>query len=228
MQCPRCRASIEADSKFCRQCGATVSSSAAATDVGRVGDVGRVSRPDISVPAPNAPAAPAEPNPYRDPAYEQDVWHGRPAWRASYGLWFLWAVASIAVLYAAGRSEAGELTRKAVWLLIAAIAAVVLVRQALTTLGQQYRLTTQRLFIYRGILAKVTDQLELVRVDDVRLRQGIIDRMVNTGDIEIISGDKTDENVWLESIGNPADVAEALRRNVRAARSKGTLFVENV
>jgi uncharacterized membrane protein YdbT with pleckstrin-like domain len=143
-------------------------------------------------------------------------------------LWFLWAVASVAVLYAMGRYEAGELTRKSVWLLIAATAAVVLVRQALTTLGQRYRLTTQRLFIHRGILSKVVDQLELVRVDDVRLRQGIIDRLVNTGNVEIMGGDRTDENLCLESVGNPADVTEALRRNVRAARNKGALFVENV
>jgi hypothetical protein len=51
---------------------------------------------------------------------------------------------------------------------------------------------------------------------------------VNTGDVEIIGSDKTDDTVWLENVSAPSDVAESLRRNVRAARGKGTLFVENV
>jgi hypothetical protein len=67
-----------------------------------------------------------------------------------------------------------------------------------------------------------------VRVDDVRVRQGIVDRLVNTGDVEIIGSDKTDDTVWLENVSAPSEVAESLRRNVRAARGKGTLFVENV
>jgi len=70
--------------------------------------------------------------------------------------------------------------------------------------------------------------LELVRVEDVRLRQGVIDRLVNTGDIEIISSDETDNKLVLQSVCTPAEVAEHVRRNVRGARGKGTLFVENV
>jgi hypothetical protein len=70
--------------------------------------------------------------------------------------------------------------------------------------------------------------LELVRVDDVRLRQGIIDRLVNTGDIEIIGSDATDEKLVLHSVFAPAEIAEHVRRYVRAVRGKGMLFVENV
>ncbi len=217
MTCPKCTKPLETDSKFCRHCGASLTPAPISTR-----------QPTPAAASPTVPSPSDAPNIYRDPALEKDVWFGRPAWRASYGSWFLWAIASLSALYGVHRAQGGEGLRTAAWILIGAGAAFVLVRQAMTTLGQEYRLTTQRLFIHRGILSRVMDQMELVRVDDVRLRQGIIDRLVNTGDIELIGSDKTDETVWLEAIANPADVMEALRRNVRAVRGKGTLFVENV
>jgi uncharacterized membrane protein YdbT with pleckstrin-like domain len=167
-------------------------------------------------------------NPYRDPALEKDVWSGRPAWRASYGAWFLWAILSLAAIYAAHRAEASTTVDKVLWVLIGVAALWLLLRQASIILGVHYRLTTQRLFIQRGMLSRVTDQMELVRVDDVRVRQGIVDRLVNTGDIEVIGSDKSDEDTQLHNISAPNEVAEELRKNVRAVRARGTLFVENV
>jgi membrane protein YdbS with pleckstrin-like domain len=217
MRCPKCNQAVESDSKFCKHCGAPFT-----TD---------------PVAAAAAPAAPAVPgavaadkaaNPYRDPAFEKEVWSGRPAWRASYGAWFLWAILSLAAIYGAHRAGADATVDKVLWILIGVAALWLLVRQAMISLGVHYRLTTQRLFIQRGMLSRVTDQMELVRVDDVRVRQGIIDRLVNTGDIEVIGSDKTNEDTQLHNISAPNDVAEELRKNVRAVRARGTLFVENV
>ncbi|HUN80913.1 MAG TPA: PH domain-containing protein [Phycisphaerae bacterium] len=217
MRCTACNQPVESDSKFCKFCGAPqVQGAVAAT------------APAAAAAPAVAPAADKTPNPYRDPAYEKDVWAGRPAWRAAYGSWFLWAVLSLVVLYAAHRFEWSDGIHKAIWLLIALGALYVFVRQAMISMGQRYRITTQRLFIERGMLSRVTDQMELVRVDDVRVRQGIIDRMVNTGDIEVIGSDKTDVDTHLEDVSSPNDVAEAIRRNVRAARGRGAYFVENV
>ena len=221
MTCVKCHAEIEADSKFCKSCGAPINDVAAAH-------------------AASAPPATADSNPltagairasdpYRDPALEKQIWQGRPAWRAYYGVWLLWLLGSIGVLYAALKwTIAGSTWRTTAWLLIGASALALLVREGLTIFSRRYRLTTQRLFLHRGILTQTTDQLELVRVEDVRLRQGVMDRIVNTGNIEIISSDETDNRLVLQSVSAPAEVAEHVRRNVRGARGKGALFVENV
>lgn len=221
MTCPKCKADIESDSKFCKSCGAPLGDPVAAN-------------------AATAPPATADSNPlsagvtrasdpYRDPALEKQIWEGRPAWRAYYGVWFLWLIGSIAGVVLAYKWTAdGSMWRTVVLILIAASALTLLVREGLVIFSRRYRLTTQRLFLHRGILTQTTDQLELVRVEDVRLRQGVMDRIVNTGSIEIISSDETDNKLVLQSVSAPAEVAEHVRRNVRGARGKGALFVENV
>jgi membrane protein YdbS with pleckstrin-like domain len=222
MQCPQCDGEIEADSKFCKHCGARVDAD----------------KPQEKPAAPLEEAAESKKKAaggekgvdvYRDPRHEKQVWEGRPAWRSYWGGWAVWFLLSIALLIASYRWAGGDSAlTKAVWLLAAGAGVVILVSEALYVLGRRYRLTTQRLFVHRGILTRVTDQMELMRVDDVRLRQGVVDRLVNTGSIDVLGTDETDEDVTLESIYAPADVAETLRLHVRGVRTKGTLLVENI
>lgn len=209
MKCRHCDQSIAPDSRFCKYCGANALSSGA---------------------PPGAQAA-AKPKPdvHSDPNHEQPVWQGRPAWRAFSGAWLLWLMLSIVCLvmsyqYAGAHSALVTI----VWLFVGGAAAALLVREALIVYGLHYQLTTQRLFIHRGILTRVTDQLELLRIDDVRLRQGVVDRLVNTGQLDIFGTDETDDALTLTSIPDPIDVAESLRLHVRAVRSKGALAIENV
>lgn len=221
MVCAKCRAAIEDDSTYCKHCGAAANAAGASSPAATGASPGEAN--------PIAAGAMRAPDAYRDPALEKQVWAGRPAWRAYYGMWLFWLAGSLIALYLAHKgTEPGSFWRRMLWLLIAASAVALLVREALVIFGQRYRLTTQRLFLHRGLLTQVTDQLELVRVEDVRLRQGLFDRVFNTGNIEIISSDQTDDRLVLESIFTPAEVAEHVRRNVRSARGKGSLFVENV
>ncbi len=238
MNCPKCHFTIEADSRFCKYCGASLAAGAVAAPAAPMtpsnrGPAGPSAAPATGPDPLTAAAKDAKSGDlHRDPAMEKDVWQGRPSWRAYYGTWLLWFVAAITGLILVYRSTeatgSGETWRTIMWLVAFASGVALFVRQFLVIYGQHYRLTSQRLFMNRGILSRVTDQLELVRVEDVRLRQGVIDRLVNTGRVEIISSDQTDQDLTLESIAEPAQVAEHVRRNVRGARGKGSLFVENV
>lgn len=234
MTCPRCKVTIEADSVFCRHCGTRVgpgAKSAPPQDGVWSNAAPRPGAVQAAAPAASSPASPSAPvaapesltrqappgsETYRDPAHEKEVWRGRPAWKASAGVWALWLVGAIALTVLVYRYvDQGSRLRDFAWGLIAAAAVVVFVRHALVVFSRQYRLTTQRLFIHRGILSRTTDQTELVRVEDVRLKQGLIDRILNTGNVEVIGSDRTDENIILESIDVPAEVAESIRRTVR-------------
>ena len=224
MICPKYKITIDDDSAFCKHCGATL------PGAGQTPEPSPAERLSSPTGGPLSPGdASGKEDVYRDPKFEKHIWQGRPAWRSYYGLWALWALASAVILGAAYKwKESGSAAVWLAWFVVVGTAVAILVREALFVLSLSYRLTTQRLFIRRGIIRRVTDQMELVRIDDVRLKQGLIDRLVNTGDVEVMGTDQTDQALMLESIVGPQEIVEALRLHVRGARSKGTLQVEQV
>jgi len=164
-----------------------------------------------------------------DQPAEHTIWQGRPAWRAFAGSWCAWlgicaAVLALTFMY----NNGGGPLVQAVWVFIGGSAAGLFARTALFVYGSRYRLTTERLFIHRGILLRITDQIELIRVDDVRIRQNIIDRLLNTGTLEIFSTDETDETIHLFKISDPANVTEDVRNHTRAVRQQHAVAVERI
>ncbi len=160
---------------------------------------------------------------------EQNIWQGRPAWRAFAGSWCAWlaicaAVLTITFMY----NNGGGPLVQAVWVFVGGSAAGLFARTALFVYGSRYRLTTERLFIHRGILLRITDQIELIRVDDVRIRQNIIDRLLNTGTLDVFSSDETDDTIQLFKISDPATVAEHVRNHTRAVRQQHAVAVERI
>jgi len=235
MNCPRCQSTLESDSRFCNQCGATVQpySRRIAVNPSPPGGV-PTSTP---APAPSTDAAAAAIAAPRssanthvdDPAGEQLLWQGRPAWRAFHAEWAAWAIAgAISAYYVFTRSETGGFARNIWWLVMAAAAVGLLTRQLLIIFGVRYRLTSQRVFVDRGILSLITDQTELIHVDDVRIRRSLIQRICRVGTVEITARESDDDSITLESIETPDTVSEALRRSVQSIRMRKTLFVESV
>ena len=83
-----------------------------------------------------------------------------------------------------------------------------------------YRLTTQRLFVRRGWLAKHVDELELYRVKDVMVDQGGLQRLLGYGTITVLAADDTTPETDLAGISSPTKVKEMIRTQYRAARQR--------
>ncbi len=83
-----------------------------------------------------------------------------------------------------------------------------------------YRLTSQRLFVRRGWLAKHVDELELYRVKDVVVDQGILQRMLGFGTILVLADDDTTPRLALVDIPSPTKFKEMIRTQYRAARQR--------
>ncbi len=83
-----------------------------------------------------------------------------------------------------------------------------------------YRLTTQRLFIRRGWVARQVDELELYRVKDVGVDQGVLQRLLGYGTITVLADDDTTPRVDLVRVSSPAKVKELIRTQYRAARQR--------
>lgn len=82
----------------------------------------------------------------------------------------------------------------------------------LQTRTQVYTLTDQRLKTTRGILSKVTEDLELYRVRDTRLQQSVWQRIFGLGEVVLNTTDASTPVVTLPWLPQ----AEALREKIRA------------
>ena len=74
-----------------------------------------------------------------------------------------------------------------------------------------YTLTDQRLKFTRGVLSKVTEDLELYRVRDTKFSQGVFERMVGLGNIELLSTDETSPTIHLRYIADAEGVLGELQ-----------------
>jgi membrane protein YdbS with pleckstrin-like domain len=90
----------------------------------------------------------------------------------------------------------------------------------ITVKSCSYRLTTQRLFVRRGWLTRHLDELELYRVKDVVVDQGILERVLDYGTVTVLAADDTTPEVDLLRISSPTKVKEMIRTQYRTARQR--------
>jgi membrane protein YdbS with pleckstrin-like domain len=86
--------------------------------------------------------------------------------------------------------------------------------------SSSYRLTTQRLFVRRGWLAKHVNELELYRVKDVVVDQAGLQRLLGYGTITVLAADDTTPETDLVGVSSPTSVKEMIRTQYRAARQR--------
>lgn len=119
----------------------------------------------------------------------------------------------------------GFLTKDFIWAKEAALTSLVvgifvLLFVWIRVKSSSYRLTTQRLFVHRGWLAKHVDELELYRVKDVVVDQGVFQRLLGYGTITVVADDDTTPRLELTGVGTPAKIKELIRTHYRAARQR--------
>lgn len=163
---------------------------------------------------------------------EQELWTGRMHWQNAIGRVMFWLALNIAMAVAAyfGPRNSWCTKSRVAWTFLGFFVVTsifflggVLVR----VLQNRYRLTSQRLFIEKGILARTMDQTELIRVDDVRMQQSFVNRVFNIGTVLVMTTDATDRALAVVGIKDPIRVTELIRQQMRTLRGR-TVFVENV
>jgi uncharacterized membrane protein YdbT with pleckstrin-like domain len=162
-----------------------------------------------------------------DPATEEDLWSGRASWKSIVPTLLLWLVVTLVVTIGIQVIFHQTTATLIALALCAAFVLFMLARTAWRIWSRSYRLTTQRLFIRRGILTQTVDQTELLRIDDVRMRQTLIQRLLGIGQVEVISSDRSDSALVLRDILTPEAVSEHIRRHTRTVQRR-TLFMEQL
>lgn len=105
------------------------------------------------------------------------------------------AEAEVFVLRPAARAYFGQLLLGIV-LAPVVLGLILLIRVWYKTASVQYRLTTQRLFLRTGLIAKQIEEVELFRVKDVTVTQNVMQRLLGVGTITVISTDDSHPKLY--------------------------------
>src|SRR3954469_23301269 len=147
---------------------------------------------------------------------EEIVFEGHPSWRGVLSFYVYGIVGAVVLGIVVGLiadSVLGSIVA------VAGIVAVVL-GGLVKRVATHYVVTTQRLRIRRGILAKKIQQTRIDRVQNVNTDQRLLDRVlrVGTGDFDAAGTD--DRDFTFRGIANPDEVVAAVDRAQRLAQTQ--------
>jgi membrane protein YdbS with pleckstrin-like domain len=99
----------------------------------------------------------------------------------------------------------------------------------LARLGHRYELTNRRIFIDTGVFRRRRDQMELLRVQDVYVKQqGLFYRMLNLGTVVIESSEQRLPVHYLPGVADPDGVMDRVWHYARMERDLRSVKVDQV
>ena len=142
---------------------------------------------------------------------EQTVFEGHPSWRGllSFYIGGVAAAVAIGVLFAIIASVIVGV------LVGAALVALVLVFGLFKRQSTTYLVTTERLYIRRGLLAKRVQQTRIERVQNVNTNQSLRERILRVGTVDFDTAGSDDSEFKFVGIADPANVVAAVDRAQR-------------
>lgn len=151
---------------------------------------------------------------------ETIIFQGHPSWRSILGFYvkgLLVAVVGAAIAAGATRIANDEVDTGLVTLVAIALVVVVLVAGYVKRLFTTYTISTHRLHIRRGIIARAEQQTLINRVQNVNTHQSVLQRFLMFGDVNFDTAANDDFDFEFAGVARPADVVEAVHRAQREA-----------
>jgi uncharacterized membrane protein YdbT with pleckstrin-like domain len=144
---------------------------------------------------------------------EHIVFEGHPAKRASLSFYLPFGLLAIVIAVVVAAATSIEIGIGAVVVLLALLGLVGHVKRTAT----DYAVTTQRLYIRRGILSKRVQQTRIGRVQNVNTHQSLLERILRVGTVEFDTAGTDDAEFRFAGISDPSGVVAAVDRAQREA-----------
>jgi uncharacterized membrane protein YdbT with pleckstrin-like domain len=144
---------------------------------------------------------------------EAIIFEGRPSWRSILGFYLLGLLAAAAA-FVIGLLAADAGIGAAAG---AVVLLIVLVWGYLKRMATRYAITNRRLHIRRGILSRNIEETRLDRVQDVRVKQGLGQRLIGVGTVDFGTSAESGAGFRFVGIANPDHVARQIDRVVHEA-----------
>jgi uncharacterized membrane protein YdbT with pleckstrin-like domain len=147
---------------------------------------------------------------------EQLVFEGHPSWRAVLSFY-----ATGVVIVAVAVAIAALVSGAALAIVIGAIVlGLVIVVGLIKRQATRYVITSERLHIRQGILAKRTQETRVQRVQNVNTEQSFFDRILQVGTVDFDTAGTDDSEFRFVGVANPHEVVDAVDRAQRAAAAE--------
>src|SRR3954471_22883021 len=138
-------------------------------------------------------------------AGEQIIYEGHPSWRAILAYYlkgFLGALVAAAIGYALD----GIGLAVGLFLLVEAL---VLAAGFIRRFATIYTITTQRLRIKHGLIARHVQQTDTERVQNVNTSQSVLERMLQVGTVDFDTAGSGDSDFKIAGVEDPQEVGAA-------------------
>ena len=147
------------------------------------------------------------------------LFEGHPSWRSILDFYLkgLAATAVICFLVALGTGTIGDETNDSlvVLLAIAGVGITVLVG-FVKRVATSYTITNRRLHIKKGIVSRTIQETRLERVQNVNTSQGVIQRVLQIGDVDFDTAAGDDYNFIFSGVADPQEVVEKVDEATRS------------
>ena len=151
---------------------------------------------------------------------ERLIFEGHPSWRSILGFYIkgvIFVVIAAAIAAGATRVANDEVDSGLVTLVAIVLLVIVLVAGYVKRLFTTYTISTHRLHIRRGIIARAEQQTLINRVQNVNTHQSVIQRFLMFGDVNFDTAANDDFDFEFAGVARPGDVVEAVHRAQREA-----------
>lgn len=164
---------------------------------------------------------------------ENRLWEGGYSAKAMYGTWLILAAVSLAVIAAMIvlpiLKVLPPIETHVWWIVLGALLGTWVLGVATflyRRLSVHYELTTQRFIHSRGILVRTVDRIDVIDIDDVSYVQGIIQRTLGVGKIQLQSKDRSHPSLLLAGIDQVERVSGMIDDVRRKERRKRSLHID--
>lgn len=128
---------------------------------------------------------------------EKTIWSGRPSQWYNFGTYFICLLTSLLV-----------------------VPVFIAIWKFLDIMFWKMHITNQRIISERGVLSKMTNEIELYRIKDLKLEQPFFLRLVGLSNIILITSDKTHARKKIPAISDGKVIMVELRESIERRRDE--------
>ena len=147
---------------------------------------------------------------------EQLIWKGKPTWRATLSFYIGWGLAALVPFVVILLVRIFTDADWPVWLGVVIsliLLAIVLLAGWIRRFFTQYTVTTKRMTIREGILAKRESTAHVDRIQNITITQSPIDRIMKVGTVDFdTAGEEGRAQLRFFGVDNPQDLRDRVAR----------------